>query len=201
MLEWCVYTDPCGLTCFVFGIFTVLFVNIVTQMLVLEPWLHYSAVGLAHGAAFQFSCLMIFWSYLAAATSDPGSVQRHTSNIADLHAPADDPERVWKPARRLCKKCECIKPPRAHHCSTCGRCINKMDRECVRVCARARPRLLVCARQGRPPPFFAATSHPSAPVRPSRASFPRPLPLGKQLRREWQHEVFFALLVLDIHRL
>ena len=184
MLEWCVYTDPCGLTCFVFGIFTVLFVNIVTQMLVLEPWLHYSAVGLAHGAAFQFSCLMIFWSYLAAATSDPGSVKRHTSNIADLHAPADDPERVWKPARRLCKKCECIKPPRAHHCSTCGRCINKMDRECVCMCACACACVCVCACN----PSF----HRSAP-------FIRPLPLGEQLRREWEHEVFFALPVLDIH--
>lgn len=127
MFEWCVYSDPCGAVCFVFGLATVIFVNLSTQVLVLWPWLHGSPVGLTHAVLFQISCFMIFWSYLAASTTDPGSVAKNTANAADLYAPADDAERVWKPARRLCKKCECIKPPRGHHCSTCGRCINKMD--------------------------------------------------------------------------
>lgn len=31
---------------------------------------------------------------------------------------------------RYCKKCECPKPDRAHHCSTCKRCVLKMDHHC-----------------------------------------------------------------------
>jgi len=31
---------------------------------------------------------------------------------------------------RFCKKCKLIKPPRAHHCSFCGRCVLKMDHHC-----------------------------------------------------------------------
>lgn len=31
---------------------------------------------------------------------------------------------------RFCKKCQCIKPDRTHHCSTCGQCVLKMDHHC-----------------------------------------------------------------------
>lgn len=30
----------------------------------------------------------------------------------------------------LCKKCHAPKPPRTHHCSTCGMCIDRMDHHC-----------------------------------------------------------------------
>ena len=31
---------------------------------------------------------------------------------------------------RYCKKCDNLKPPRAHHCSICDRCVMKMDHHC-----------------------------------------------------------------------
>jgi palmitoyltransferase len=31
---------------------------------------------------------------------------------------------------RYCVKCEAVKPPRAHHCSVCGKCIFRMDHHC-----------------------------------------------------------------------
>ena len=31
---------------------------------------------------------------------------------------------------RFCKKCQCVKPDRTHHCSTCGQCVLKMDHHC-----------------------------------------------------------------------
>jgi palmitoyltransferase ZDHHC2/15/20 len=36
--------------------------------------------------------------------------------------------------RKYCRRCNAFKPPRAHHCSICRRCVIKMDRECVHVC-------------------------------------------------------------------
>jgi len=31
---------------------------------------------------------------------------------------------------RSCNKCKGVKPPRAHHCSVCERCVLKMDHHC-----------------------------------------------------------------------
>lgn len=31
---------------------------------------------------------------------------------------------------RYCKKCVSMRPPRAHHCSICGRCVLRMDHHC-----------------------------------------------------------------------
>ena len=32
-----------------------------------------------------------------------------------------------------CRVCYCVKPPRAHHCSRCGRCVFRMDHHCIWV--------------------------------------------------------------------
>lgn len=41
---------------------------------------------------------------------------------------------------RYCKKCRCLKPDRSHHCSTCGKCVLKMDHHCpwLATCAGLR---------------------------------------------------------------
>ena len=31
---------------------------------------------------------------------------------------------------KFCDKCEELKPPRAHHCSLCGKCVLRMDHHC-----------------------------------------------------------------------
>jgi palmitoyltransferase ZDHHC3/7/25 len=128
---WFVWWDPCGLSCYLFGWSTIHFVNFVIVTEVLWPWLGWHWTGLVNLAAFETLIVFICASYIRAATTDPGSVEKHTaSKETDLYPPESDPLRLYKPKRRFCEKCECIKPPRAHHCSTCGRCVNKMDHHC-----------------------------------------------------------------------
>ena len=63
---------------------------------------------------------------------------------AEMQAPEGDADAAFKPKRRYCEKCHCWKPPRAHHCSTCGRCIVKMDHHCPWVCTtRCAPRVVL----------------------------------------------------------
>lgn len=56
--------------------------------------------------------------------TDPGSVPK---NSADLPSEAEFKDN--KP-KYYCLRCRCNKPVRCHHCSTCGRCIMKMDHHC-----------------------------------------------------------------------
>lgn len=55
----------------------------------------------------------IVFNYVMAAFTDPG------------HPPREIPETV-----SICKKCISPKPPRAHHCSICNKCVLKMDHHC-----------------------------------------------------------------------
>lgn len=67
---------------------------------------------------------------------EPGIVPR------DMIPPAEmDPSKLSlaettsmlaekKPIPRICKRCKTVKPINAHHCSSCGRCIIRMDHHC-----------------------------------------------------------------------
>lgn len=125
---WFIYWDACGLICWLFGLVTVSLVNYVTVAFVVDPWMGaLSARGLALLLPFELLILLIYTAYVRAATTDPGSVTRNTAQASDAAVPSNDPDFLWKPPRRFCSKCSAIKPPRAHHCSTCNRCINRMD--------------------------------------------------------------------------
>merc|ERR1712054_255551 len=55
--------------------------------------------------------------------TDPGAVPLDQTELSAVNA-----EEGITPRR--CKKCQIPKPPRAHHCSVCKRCILKMDHHC-----------------------------------------------------------------------
>ncbi|KAL8629100.1 hypothetical protein Q9189_005198 [Teloschistes chrysophthalmus] len=103
---------------------------------------HYKAIV---GAGFLTSSVgivlytLLNWSYTTAVFTDPGSPLTTIANTGYSHLPTHEPSaHPDLPAftvkssgeARFCKKCQARKPDRAHHCSTCGRCVLKMDHHC-----------------------------------------------------------------------
>lgn len=79
-------------------------------------------------------------SYSIAVFTDPGSPLSRSSagNGGHQYSPlpiAELPEFTAYTVNsaggaRYCRKCQCPKPDRTHHCSTCKRCVLKMDHHC-----------------------------------------------------------------------
>lgn len=78
--------------------------------------------------------LLLTWSYTTAVFTDPGSPlqsKRGYSNLPTTENRAYTSFTVKSSGEiRFCKKCQTTKPDRAHHCSTCRRCVLKMDHHC-----------------------------------------------------------------------
>jgi palmitoyltransferase len=72
---------------------------------------------------FNIPVLGIWWCYDRACTVDPGPkgwVEKANRVAEDSEDEESEALKLEK-GMRWCKKCEAIKPPRAHHCRQCGR--------------------------------------------------------------------------------
>jgi palmitoyltransferase ZDHHC2/15/20 len=85
--------------------------------------------------------LLLNWSYTTAVFTSPGSTTNdqgyaslptHNSSTVANGQPTTATSFTVKSdgSLRFCKKCQARKPDRAHHCSTCRRCVLKMDHHC-----------------------------------------------------------------------
>ncbi|CAK68811.1 unnamed protein product (macronuclear) [Paramecium tetraurelia] len=84
-----------------------------------------SSLSILHylrASAFCF-CLLLQACQIRASISDPGEVRQKSIPLKLLlfHEMYD----------RKCRQCNSWKPPRAHHCKRCKKCIFKMDHHCV----------------------------------------------------------------------
>ncbi|KAI1437320.1 palmitoyltransferase PFA3 [Xylaria sp. CBS 124048] len=76
---------------------------------------------------------LVNWCYTTAVFTDPGSTTNRMgySTLPTVAAPNVTSFTVKSSGeRRYCQKCQAPKPDRTHHCSTCGRCVLKMDHHC-----------------------------------------------------------------------
>ncbi|KAI0392856.1 palmitoyltransferase PFA3 [Xylariaceae sp. FL0594] len=76
---------------------------------------------------------MLNWCYTKAVFTDPGSTTNSQgySTLPTMSTPNPTSFTVKSNGDfRFCKKCQARKPDRAHHCSTCRRCVLKMDHHC-----------------------------------------------------------------------
>lgn len=83
----------------------------------------YSLWGPVHVVSFNTLIFLMVMAHLKAVFCDPGTVPlpQNRLDFSDLHSKknrySDDDE--WT----VCTRCETYRPPRAHHCRICKRCI------------------------------------------------------------------------------
>lgn len=86
-----------------------------------ERWAHY------YVSAFLLAELLLQFSL--AVWSNPGYV--HDTHVMGTKRNLDHfnelPDHEEQP---MCTKCNRVKPPRAHHCRVCRRCVYEMDHHC-----------------------------------------------------------------------
>ena len=124
---WCNNGDPCGIVCVGFTWFLLLWPAWMLYSRILGPWDSMwveedgteSWWGRGLMGLYAFLASMALTAHTKAMCTDPGAIPYGCLPLV----PA--PEGQQFPA---CVHCAYnYKPPRAHHCSTCGRCVSKMD--------------------------------------------------------------------------
>jgi len=123
---WWVRSDPCGLFSASFTIVLILYAEYVVVAVLLLPWYGFSW----HVIAYTICTILAMVSHTRAQFTDPGAVPR---SALPPPSPAATEAAVGTPppvGPRVCRKCKTVKPNKAHHCSSCGRCIVRMDHHC-----------------------------------------------------------------------
>ncbi|XP_022145736.1 probable protein S-acyltransferase 16 isoform X2 [Momordica charantia] len=98
-----------------------------TIFIFIERWFGLtSSPGIMNAVVFTAVALMCTINYALAIFTDPGRVpSTYMPDIEDSGSPIHEIKRKGGDLR-YCQKCAQYKPPRAHHCRVCKRCILRM---------------------------------------------------------------------------
>lgn len=106
----------------------------------------YSLWGAFHAVVFNTVIFLLLMAHVRAVFSDPGVVPlpQNRVDFSDIHSAEAGRNllHLFKSAIisiflgcehiewTVCTRCEMYRPPRAHHCRICKRCIRRMDHHC-----------------------------------------------------------------------
>ncbi|CAG9832310.1 unnamed protein product [Diabrotica balteata] len=120
--------DPCGIVCILITYIAVFYADyVVIKWVVLQTMLD-SLWGTFNVVMFNTIIFFLIISHIKAVVTDPGTVPLPQGRIdfSDMHSDSGCEFVNWT----VCARCETYRPPRAHHCRICQRCIRKMDHHC-----------------------------------------------------------------------
>ncbi|XP_026060327.1 palmitoyltransferase ZDHHC3 isoform X1 [Carassius auratus] len=124
--------DPCGCICLILTYFSVFYADYVVIQYVLIPAYSGSVWCTLHGSVFNIILLLLLACHSKAVFSDPGMVPLPETAIdfSDLRSQSNHLNDRGCEGWTVCSRCETYRPPRAHHCRVCQRCIRRMDHHC-----------------------------------------------------------------------
>ncbi|ESO05783.1 hypothetical protein HELRODRAFT_77555 [Helobdella robusta] len=117
--------DGCGIVCATFTWILIIYAQFVVITVLLHPS-PYTNHALFNGVLFEILSTLAMVSHFRAMFSDPGAVPRGNATPECMEKMNFKTDKILY----KCPKCVSIKPERAHHCSICQRCIEKMDHHC-----------------------------------------------------------------------
>ncbi|KAJ6900674.1 protein S-acyltransferase 15 isoform X1 [Populus alba x Populus x berolinensis] len=109
------------------------FVYYITVFIFIEDWVGLqSSAGTLNVMIFTVMASLCLFSFLVCVLKEPGYVP--SPYVPDVEGAAVPPHQ--EPLNnssqlRRCDKCVTYKPPRAHHCRVCRRCVLRMDHHCL----------------------------------------------------------------------
>ncbi|KAH7660435.1 DHHC zinc finger domain containing protein, partial [Aphelenchoides avenae] len=140
--------DVCGILCAIITYVCMGYADYVVIEWLVMPTFVESLWGAVHVFAFNTILVLAAVSHLRAMLTDPGIVPVDSKNrfapshrqLAESTDEDDEDEDTMSDRsgflRRpqfvgedwtVCTRCQSFRPPRAHHCRICNRCIRKMD--------------------------------------------------------------------------
>ncbi|XP_017782887.1 PREDICTED: palmitoyltransferase ZDHHC3 [Nicrophorus vespilloides] len=120
--------DPCGIFCILFTYFSIIYADYVVVRWIILHTMAESIWGAFNAVLFNIVILLLSISHFKAVVCDPGSIQLPQSRIdfSDINLDSGGDNADWT----ICTRCETYRPPRAHHCRICEKCIRRMDHHC-----------------------------------------------------------------------
>ncbi|KAF6018952.1 hypothetical protein EB796_022773 [Bugula neritina] len=125
-------TDMFGLFCVLITYTSICYTDYAVTVHMIGGSMSYSVWGVMNIMGFNFILLLMVLSHVRAMTCDPGIVSTLPNKQADYNLIKSEKYSQQENINgwTVCSKCEAVKPPGAHHCRICGRCIKKMDHHC-----------------------------------------------------------------------
>ncbi|XP_003740539.1 palmitoyltransferase ZDHHC3 [Galendromus occidentalis] len=119
--------DVCGLLCLCLLYGCVAYGEYALIVWMIIPVMSDSLWAYVHVTVFNVCLAFALWAHGKASFGDPGVVplpKTHIDFSTVLQQQSNNSD--WT----ICARCETYRPPHAHHCRICNRCIRRMDHHC-----------------------------------------------------------------------
>ncbi|XP_023753799.3 probable protein S-acyltransferase 15 [Lactuca sativa] len=98
-----------------------------TVFIFLDDWLGLqSPTGWINAVIFTLLASFTLFSFFVSVLTDLGGVPSGYFLDIEENDGSDQESRYVEALKKRCEKCPAYKPPRAHHCRVCRRCVLKM---------------------------------------------------------------------------